>query len=196
MSLFVFAGSAQFIALGLLAAGASLPLILLTTFVVNLRHFLYAAALAPRMTTIPEWKKVLVAFWLTDEAFAVTASRLKDESPGTAMAPEDLASYYFGSALFMYVDWQVVTLAGALFGNLVPGVASWGLDFALPVTFIGILVPYLRTLPMTTAAVAAGAVALFAFSLPSKLGLMVAALVGIMAGLLVELPLARTRKLS
>ncbi len=188
MSLFVFAGSAQFIALGLVAAGASLPVILFTTLVVNLRHLLYGATLAPRMTGLPEWKKALTAFWLTDESFAVMALRLDDESPDPRLSEAELSEYYFGSATLMYVDWQLCSLAGALFGNFLPGAASWGLDFAMPVAFIGIVAPYLKQLPMATAALVAGAVSILAYALPSKLGLLAAALAGIIAATLVELP--------
>lgn len=191
MSIFVFAGSAQFIALGLLAAGATLPVILLTTFVVNLRHFLYAAVLSPRMASLPEWKKALCAFWLTDESFAVMAARMKAESEESMLSAEELSLYYLGSAVFMYSNWQLCTLAGALFGNLMPGVSSWGLEFAMPVAFIGILAPYLKSLPMATAALSAGAVSILAYSFPNKLGLLTAAFVGIVAGTLAELPAQR-----
>ncbi len=189
MSLFVFAGSAQFIALGLVAAQVSLPVILFTTFVVNLRHILYAATLAPRMSSLPEWKKALAAFWLTDESFAVMARRLKDEEGDSRLSEAELAEYYFGSATLMYLDWQLCSLAGALFGNFLPGASSWGLDFAMPVAFIGIVAPYLKKLPMATAALVAGAVSVLAYSLPSKLGLLAAALAGILAASLVELPI-------
>ena len=186
MSLFVFAGSAQFIALGLLAAQVSLPVILLTTLVVNLRHLLYGATLAPRMRGIPEWKKALGAFWLTDESFAVMSLRLKDEPTDSALSDLELSEYYFGAAAVMYADWQLSTLAGALFGNFMPGVSTWGLDFAMPVTFIGIVAPYLKKLPMATSVIVAGAVSILAFTFPSKLGLLAAALAGILAGSLTE----------
>jgi 4-azaleucine resistance transporter AzlC len=193
MSVIVFAGSAQFIALGLLAAGASLPVILLTTLVVNLRHFLYAAVLSPRMASLPGWKKALCAFALTDESFAVMAGRMKAEAEDSRLPPEDFARYYLGSAVFMYANWQLCTLAGALFGHLMPGVASWGLEFAMPVAFIGMLSPYLRSLPTATAALTAGAVSILAYAFPNKLGLLTAALAGIVAGTLAELPTLRRK---
>jgi predicted branched-subunit amino acid permease len=129
---------------------------------------------------------------LTDESFAVMAGRIKDESTDSPFSDEELSEYYFGSATFMYSNWQICTLAGALFGNLLPGVASWGLDFAMPVTFIGMLVPYLKNLPMATAAVIAGIVSILAYALPDKLGLLTAALTGIIAGTLIELPFGRS----
>ena len=177
LSLVVFAGSAQFIALGLFAAGASAGIIILTTFVVNLRHLLYSATLAPGVRGLPGPLKAVMAFWLTDETFAVAAPRYAAEGD-----PEVRHLYYLGSAVLMYANWQLCSLAGALFGNLIPGAADWGLDFAMPVTFIGMLVPYLRSLPMTAAAAAAGTVALAAGGLPNKLGLILAAAAGIAAG--------------
>jgi 4-azaleucine resistance transporter AzlC len=186
MSLFVFAGSAQFIALGLVAAGAALPVILLTTFVVNLRHLLYAATLTPRMRSLPRGQKALSAFLLTDESFAVLASRIAKEGSGPRLTDAELGSYYLGSAIFMYAEWQLSTLIGALFGNLIPGVATWGLDFAMPVAFIGMTAPYLRSLPTALAAASAGAISLAASGLPNKLGLMAAALGGIAVGSAVD----------
>ncbi len=182
LSLVVFAGSAQFIALGLFAAGAAPGVVLLTTFVVNLRHLLYSATLAPGVRGLPGPLKALMAFLLTDETFAVAAPRYGDGGD-----PDTRHYYYLGSALAMYGNWQAASLAGALFGNLIPGAAQWGLDFAMPVTFIGMLVPYLRNPSMLTAAVAAGAAALAAQGLPHKLGLVAAAAVGVAAGFAVKL---------
>ena len=181
LSLVVFAGSAQFIAVGLFAGGAPWEIILLTTFVVNLRHMLYSAALAPKAASFPRRIKIFMAFLLTDEAFAVAAPRLlrNEEDPA-------FARYYFGAALFMYLNWQACSLAGALFGNLIPGASSWGFDFAMPITFLGMTIPYLRGLPMTAAAAVAGVTALLAFALPNKLWIMAAAAAGIAAGLAVE----------
>jgi len=180
LSIVVFAGSAQFIAVGLFAAGTPWQIVLLTTFVVNLRHMLYSAAVAPRTKHLSPAIKAGMAFLLTDEAFAVAAPRLSGEEYG------DFTGYYFGAALFMYVNWQICSLVGALFGNLIPGAASWGLDFAMPVTFIGMPVPYLRNLPMVAAASCAGIAALLCFPLPNKLWIVTAAAVGIAAGLAVE----------
>jgi predicted branched-subunit amino acid permease len=118
-----------------------------------------------------------MAFWLTDETFAVVAGRYAGGG-----APETRHWYYLGSAVSMYTNWQVCSFVGAVFGNLIPGAADWGLDFAMPVAFIGMLVPYLRNLPMVSASVVAGAAALLAYGLPNKLGLILAAAAGIAAG--------------
>ena len=181
MSAFVFAGSAQFIALGLVVAGTAWPIIVLTTFVVNLRHTLYSATLAPYVRHLPQRWQVPLAFWLTDETFLVVIKRYTQQPT----VPYN-HWYYLGSALFMYTNWQVCTFIGLTVGQMLPNAAAWGLDFAMPVTFIGMVIPYLKNRPMVATVIVAGVVALLAHAIPHQLGLMVAALAGIAAGLLVQ----------
>ncbi|MBD0336568.1 MAG: AzlC family ABC transporter permease, partial [Cyanobacteria bacterium Co-bin13] len=181
MSAVVFAGSSQFIAIGLIAAGTALPLILLTTFVVNLRHLLYAASLVPHVRQLPQRWKVPIAFWLTDETFAVAIRHYGAPQPGPY--PH---WYYLGSGLFMYSNWFLCTWLGLTVGQMIPNAASWGLDFAMVATFIGMTVPYITTRPMVAAVTVAGSAALLTHGLPHQLGLMVAALLGVAAGMLVE----------
>jgi 4-azaleucine resistance transporter AzlC len=181
MSAFVFAGSAQFIAVGLLAAGTGAPLIVLTTFVVNLRHALYSATLAPYVSKLPQRWQIPIAFWLTDETFAVVAPRFQTKTPlpGTRW-------FYLGSALAMYLNWQLCTFLGITLGQMLPNAAAWGLDFAMPVTFIGMTIPYLKNKPMVATAVVAAVTSVAAYGLPHKLGLMVATIAAIGAGVLME----------
>lgn len=181
MSAFVFAGSAQFIAVGLIAAGTSLPLILLTTWVVNLRHLLYAVSLVPHLRRLPQRWKGLMAFWLTDETFAVAIRRYNDVQPNPHKH-----WYYLGSALFMYSNWVFCTGLGLAVGQMLPNATRWGLDFAMVATFIGMIVPYITNQPMGAAVLVAGGVAVAAHGLPHQLGLMVAALLGVGAGMVVE----------
>ncbi|MCB9100492.1 MAG: AzlC family ABC transporter permease [Anaerolineales bacterium] len=181
MSALVFAGSAQFIALGLVAAGTAWPIIVLTTFVVNLRHILYSATLAPHVRHLPKQWQAPLAFWLTDETFLVVVKRYTQQP-----LSRHNQWYYLGSALFMYINWQVCTFLGLTVGQMLPNAAAWGLDFAMPVTFIGMVIPYLKNRPMVAAVVAAGVVALVAQPVPHKLGLMIATLVGIATGMIVE----------
>lgn len=181
MSAFVFAGSAQFITLGLLAAGTAWPVIVLTTFVVNVRHALYSATLAPYLKHLPRRWQMLLAFWLTDETFVIVANHF--ERPGDSTHRH---WYYLGSALFMYTDWQLCTFLGLTIGRLLPNAADWGLDFAMPVTFIGLVIPYLKNKPMVAAVVVAGVVAVMAASLPHQTGLMLGALTGIVTGVVVQ----------
>ncbi|MEA1607682.1 AzlC family ABC transporter permease [Pseudomonas spirodelae] len=181
MSLLVYAGSAQFIAISLLTLGSGAVVILLTTLVVNLRHVLYSAALQPYVGPLAQRWRVPLAFGLTDETFAVVQRRYL----ARGMA-EHGQWYHAGVALALYVSWVGSSLVGALFGQSVPNLAGWGLDFAMLATFIGIVVPALRSQPQIAAALVAGAVALLCHSWPYKLGLMAAALSGIAIGVLLE----------
>ncbi len=187
MSMFVFAGSAQFISLGLLATGTPTLLIVLTTFVVNLRHLLYAISLVPHVKHLPQLWKIPIGFWLTDENFAVAIARYNqnDASPYKHW-------YYLGSALLMYGNWQLATVAGLFLGKMLPNAAGWGLDFAMSVTFIGMVIPYLTTQPMLVTVLVAGIVAVWTHSLPHQLGLVVAALSGILAGVGLEIQSSRS----
>lgn len=179
MSAFVFAGSSQFIALGLLSTGTALPLIILTTFVVNLRHLLYAVSLVPYVRHLPQVWKLLIGFWLTDEAFAVAIGRYNQ--PDSSLYKH---WYYLGAALFMYSNWLACTWIGLTVGQFIPNAASWGLDFAMSATFIGMVIPYLISRPMVIAVIVAGLVSLLAHGLPHQLGLTVAAIAGMTAGIL------------
>jgi 4-azaleucine resistance transporter AzlC len=181
LSALVFAGSSQFVAVSLIGGGAALPVIWLTTFVVNLRHALYSASLLPYARHLPARWRWPLAFWLTDETFAVVERYLREHGTGEAGV-----WYWLGSSLAMYLNWQLWTVAGVLLGQSVPGLAQLGLDFAMVATFAAIVAPQLRQRPVLAAALAAGGVALLARHLPYKLGLMLAALAGVLAGLLAE----------
>lgn len=181
MSTFVFAGSSQFIAIGLLAAGTALPLIIVTTFVVNLRHLLYAVSIVPYVRQLSQTWKLLLGFLLTDEAFAVAINRYQQED----VSP-DKRWYHLGASLFMYINWLLCTFAGLTIGHLMPNAADWGLDFAMSVTFIGMVIPYLKNQPMIVAVLVAGITALLTHSFPHQTGLMVAVFTGITAGIVCE----------
>lgn len=181
MSAFVFAGSSQFIAVSLISAGTAVPMIILTTFVVNLRHLLYSVSLVPYLQKLPQSWKLPLGFWLTDEAFAVSIVRYQqsDASPYKHW-------YHLGGAAMMYFNWQLCTWLGLTVGQALPNAANWGLDFAMSATFIGMIIPYLKTRSMTATVVTAGLAALLAHGLPHQLGLIVAAMVGIAAGVTTE----------
>ncbi len=184
MSLAVFAGSAQFIALGLIASHASFIVIWATTLVVNLRHVLYSATLAPYVSHLPlRWRLVLGGL-LTDEVFAVAWAHFRRHPPGDDISPW----HFFGSGVAMYVNWQIWTAVGLLFGAAFPGLQSLGLDFAMVATFIAIVVPQLVAVRYIAAAVTAGALAFFWQAWPYKLGLLAAVLAGVAVGVVLSLP--------
>ncbi len=179
MSAIVFAGSAQFVAAQLIRDAAPGLVIVLTIAVVNLRHMLYSASLAPHLKHLSHRWKSLLAYLLTDEAYAVAV--LHYEKAGGAAAGH---WYFFGAGLALWTTWQISTAAGVFLGAAIP--ASWPLDFALPLTFIAIVVPVLKDRPAIVAALSAGAMAILAYGLPYKLGLILAALVGIALGTWLE----------
>lgn len=183
MSLFVFAGSSQFIATGLFGAGASVGLIVLTTFIVNLRHMLYAASLAPYMRGVSHRWLVPLGHWLTDEAYAVVIKRYTTEENADSPYKH---WFYFGAAFLMYANWQLCTVIGIVAGSTFENASEWGLDFAMVVTFIGIVVPLVINRPMLGAVIASGVTALIFNDLPHQMGLMVAAFVGIAIGYALE----------
>jgi 4-azaleucine resistance transporter AzlC len=181
MSLFVFAGSAQFIASQLVGSGVGAVMIVLTTLVVNLRHVLYSATLAPYLKHLPQCWLAPLGFWLTDESFVVVLSRYHqpDNSPYKHW-------YFLGSEVFMYVNWNLCTLIGILAGQRIPNLEDLGLKFAMTVTFIGMLIPLFTSPALLVSAIVAAITALIAFPLPNKLYLTLAAVTGIAAGVLVE----------
>ena len=148
---------------------------------VNLRHALYSATLLPRVATLRQRWRIPLAFWLTDETFAVVQLRYRepDASPFKHW-------YYLGSCLAMYVNWNLWTLSGILLGRSLPRLEHLGLEFAMAATFTGIVVPLLRNRPMVAAALGAAGVALAGHALPYKLGLMLAALAGVVIGVVLE----------
>lgn len=184
MSLAVFAGSAQFIALGLFASHASFAVICATTLIVNLRHVLYSATLAPYVSHLPLRWRLALGGLLTDEVFAVTWARFRLRAPG-----DDVLPYHFlGSGLAMYLSWQISTAIGLLFGAAFPGLQSLGLDFAMVATFIAIVVPQLVAFRYFAAAATAGALAFFWQDWPYKLGLLGAVAAGVVVGVVLSWP--------
>jgi 4-azaleucine resistance transporter AzlC len=178
MSSIVFAGSAQFLLAQLIGAGAPMLISAGAIGLINLRHALYSASVAPLLARLPRRWKLLLAYLLTDEAYAAAIPHLL---PGSGKPAAGSAHWIlFGSGFGLWAGWQVATLVGVLVGAQLP--AGLGLDFALPLTFIAIVVPMIRSRALLAAALAAGGVAVLLAALPYKLGLFVAALAGLLVG--------------
>ncbi len=184
-SLLVYAGSAQFVAAGLLATGAGIGVIVLTTFFVNLRHALYAVSVGPYLKHLPQRWLVPLGFWLTDETFAAVVSRFRESEKEEGRGPNK-HWFQLGSSLAMYSNWQVCTVLGVVAGAQFEQMGQWGLEFAIIVTFIGIVVPLITRMPMLVCALVAGSFALLFRDIPHQLGLIVASVLGIAAGFLCE----------
>lgn len=179
MSWIVFAGSSQFITTQLVHESAPGLVIVLTIAVVNLRHMLYSASMAPYLASLSTRWKALLSYFLTDEAYAPSIMHYEEKG----ITPH---AHWFllGAGLSLWLDWQISTALGIFLGAAIP--ETWSLDFALPLTFIAMVVPVLKNQPAIAAALSAGVVALVAFPLPYKLGLILAALAGILVGTVLE----------
>ena len=188
LSSIVFAGSSQFVALGLIASGSSIFIIIATTFLINLRHLLYSFSLRQHLSHLPQKWKILLSFGLTDETFAVTFKHYSDNSL------HNLKHWYFlGSFLFFYLNWQIFTVVGIIFGSSFPEIKNWGLEFAMSATFIGIVIPYLKSKPMIITAIASSTLVLILKDLPNNLGLIISSIIGISIGVLLELKLSTSK---
>lgn len=175
MSSVIFGGSSQFIAAPLIVAQTPALILILTVFAVNLRHALYSASVAPFLEKLTAGWKILLAYLLTDEAYAVAIAHF--HKPGDT---KNRHWYLFGAGITLWNFWQLSTALGIFIGAQVP--PEWSLDFALPLTFIAIVVPMLKNRAYVMAAGVAAIGGVIAFGLPYKLGYLVASLFAIVVG--------------
>jgi len=183
MSAVVFAGSAQVVIAQLVHQGSPGLVVVVTVLVVNLRHALYSASVAPFLRRLSAPAKGVLAYLLTDEAYAVAITRYLRDGERVEVSPYR-HFYFFGAGITLWACWQVTTAIGIYLGGRLP--ESWSLDFTLPLTFIALVVPALKDRASGAAALSAGLVALAALGLPYRLGLIAAALTGVAVGLGVE----------
>jgi 4-azaleucine resistance transporter AzlC len=182
MSAIVFAGSSQFVSAQLFGVGAPGAVIVITAAFINLRHALYSASVAPHIRYLhPVWKWIL-AYLLTDEAYAVAITHYEPERPSHETGNKHW--YFLGAGLALWSTWQLSTALGIFLGARVPD--SWSLDFTLALTFIALVVPGLKDRPALAAALTAGVCAVLWIGFPFRLGLVAAALVGITVGVVLE----------
>jgi 4-azaleucine resistance transporter AzlC len=181
LSVIVFAGSAEIVAVNLVGQGVGIPLIVFTTFIINVRHALYSATLSPHVKHLSQRWLLPLGFWLTDETFAVVITRYSqpDTSPFKHW-------YHLGSSVLEYMAWNFGTLVGIVAGQSIPNLSQYGLAFAMDVTFIGMIMPQLKNRPLVLAALVAGLSAVALNNVPNKLGLIIAVFIGIAVGLIAE----------
>jgi 4-azaleucine resistance transporter AzlC len=179
MSIVVFAGASMVASAQLLASGAPALLIVFTTLVINLRFMMYSASLRLQFADAPLSRRLAVAYLTADNVYGLMLSRFA-EHPGDPGKYE----YFLGAGLLVWAAWQAAVLAGILIGAGVP--PAWRLEFAAPLAFIAISIPFLRDRATVAAAVAAGLAVVLLHDVPLRLGIVVAALTGIAAGLFLE----------
>lgn len=182
----VIAGAAQFAAVQLMTENAPTIIVILTALAVNLRMAMYSASLTPYLGKAPIWQRALVAYMMVDQAYAL--SQLKYELEPELTVPERVA-YFIGSVAPLVPLWYGATYIGAVAGAQIP--ASFALDFALPITFLAMIAPALRTLAHVAAAVTSVILALVLAWMPYGSGLLVAALGAMVVGAQAEQLLAR-----
>jgi len=188
MSVFIAAGAAQLAALPLISDGASVAVVVLTVLVINLRLMLYGASMAPHFRPLPIWWKGLLSYHLTDQAYAATITRFDN---GETKEP-DKRWYFLGTGMAIWTTWQAATMTGVFLGARIS--EGWSLDFVLPLVFIALAIPAIKDRTTGAAALAAGVAAVFAASLPLNLGLIGAALVGVLGGLAMKTLTERRKK--
>ena len=179
MSVLVFAGASMVASAQLLASSAPALLIVLTTLIINLRFMMYSASLRLHFAHAPLGRRLAVAYLTADNVYGLMLSRFSEH-------PDDPGKfdYFLGAGLVVWAAWQAAVLAGVLIGAGVP--AAWRLEFAAPLAFVAMTIPLLRDRAMVAAALAAAAVIAVSSGIPLKLNLVLAAAVGIAAGLLFE----------
>ena len=181
-SVVVIAGAAQFTALQLMTENAPTVIVLGSALAVNLRMAMYSASLTPWIGAAPLWQRALVAYFTLDQSYACSIARYEDEPEMSV--PERIA-YFAGAVLPVVPTWYGCTVAGALLGTRIPDTLA--LDFALPITFLALVAPMLRTPAHMVAAFVSIVVSLLAAGIPWSLGLIIAGICGMMAGARAEL---------
>lgn len=179
MSLATYAGTAQLAALQLLAAGAPMAVILLAALVLNLRFALYSLSMAPHVRAATTPRKWLYSYLLSDNAYALFITRYASHP-----AEGGKAGYYLGACSMIWTTWQACTAAGIAVGAGIP--AHWRLEFTVTMTFFALGISVIRDRALAAAAASAAIVAILAMGLPYRLGLIVAAIAGIAAGMATE----------
>lgn len=172
----IFAGAAQ-LAVVTIAGTASLWAVVAAGLVINTRHLMYGAALAPTFRHQPRWMRWFGPFLLIDQVFALSVMH-------TDRRPDEFRRYFLTCGLFFYVHWQWVTALGMVVGPIVP--ASWQLDVAPPIMFLGLVLIGVERPPQATAAIVGGSVALVTAGLPDRLGILIGGIAGVVAGAVVD----------
>ncbi len=177
----VIAGAAQFAAVQMMVENAGIAFVLLAALAVNLRMAMYSAALVPYLGPAPLWKRGLVAYLNFDQTFITSVARYEARPE---MSVAERIAYFFGVATPITPLWFIMTLVGILAGSAIPD--SWALDFIVPIMFLAMVSPMLKSLAHVAAAFVSVIVALGLTGLPSGTGLLIAAAAAMITGALVE----------
>jgi predicted branched-subunit amino acid permease len=180
-SVVVIAGAAQFTALQLMGEDAPTLVVLASALAVNLRMAMYSASLTPHIGGAALWQRAIAAYFTVDQSYAISITKYENTPD---MTLQEKVAYFFGTVTPVCPLWWIFTLVGALIGEAIP--ASFALDFAVPITFLAIIAPTLRTRAHVSAALTAAALSLMFFTVPYNLGILMAGIGGMMVGARVE----------
>jgi 4-azaleucine resistance transporter AzlC len=188
MSTIVFAGAAQFAAVGYVASGLAWPGVVLLTFLLNARHLLYSAALAPWLRDVPFWRRAVISHLLTDEAFALSIGHFR------RVGRTDERGYWIAAIGSTFIPWNLATLAGVLLGAQIPDPARFGIDIIFPAAMIGLAVGLVTgRRELVAAIVGAGVGVVVALLTGPSIGIVAGGVVGPAVGLLVPEAVAHER---
>jgi branched chain amino acid efflux pump len=173
----IFGGAAQLTLISLIGAGTAVSAAIVAALVVNARHLMYSAGLAPTYQRQPAWFRWLGPYVLIDQMFALMSVHLDDD-------PDQFRTYYLAAGFTFWSLWQITTAIGLAVGPIVP--QGWDIEFAVPILFIGLLVLGIDRRPKLAAAGVGAGVTYLCASIPNRGGLLVGAVAGVLAGVLVN----------
>ncbi|BEM76413.1 branched-chain amino acid ABC transporter permease [Serratia marcescens] len=176
----VVAGSAQMVVLNMIKTGTGLGILIITTFIINLRHILYSASMSDKVRGTSIFKKLFMSWALTDEVYATTIKEIESNR-------KDKWLFYCTVMITFWFFWVFADFLGAMIGSHFPNIQNYGLDFAMVAAFIAIVVPQIKSQACTVAALTASISGVLLVILPCSLGIVVASILGVIAGLLVDL---------
>ena len=183
MSLVVFAGSSQFMAVQMISQEVGFGFIVLSTFLINLRHILMGLSLSVYLNKLKTSWLALLSFGLTDESYAVTINHYQ-----ASKTSEGNPWFMLGSSLSVYSFWLAFSIVGGLLGSSIKDPLSWGLDFAMPATFLSILIPQIVSLRILVVVAISGICAVAAYiAVPGKWYIIIATVVAVIAGTAMEI---------
>lgn len=178
----VIAGAAQFAALGQMVENAPALIAVLTALAVNMRMAMYSASLALYLGPAPFWQRAIIAYFNFDQTYAMSVAEYEKRPD---MSVQDRVAFFFGTTTLLVPTWIISTYLGAVLGGTIPEAVP--LDFALPIMFMAIFAPMLRTLAHIAAAVTSVILALLFQDVPFDMGLLLAAFGAMVVGGQVEL---------
>lgn len=178
MSIGIFAGASQLAVLQLALDNANTIVIIYTALIINLRMMIYSLSISQHLQKISIRWKAILAYTMTDQSYAISMVHFLNEPN------EDKKSFVFGASISIWTLWQINTIIGYLMGSIIP--QSLGLEFAIPLTFIAVLLKGITGWSGIITIITSGSVAVLAASLPMNLGLIIAAIVGIAVGTISE----------